>query len=89
MQPSENIPVEAVEERWCLAQSERLNLTEECICSAQSKNRYNSGIALHKEGIPTLPADSGIVSDNSRITQGIYIVLSSDIICAQNRNRVG
>ena len=60
-----------------------------CICSAQSKNRYDSGIVLAQSRNPTLSADSGIVPDNSRIAQGIYIVLSSDIICAQSRNRVG
>ena len=60
-----------------------------CICSAQSKNRYDSGIVPAQSRNPTLSADSGIVPDNSRIAQGIYIVLSSDIICAQSRNRVG
>ena len=61
------------------------------ICSAQRKNRYmyNSGIAFGKVGKSTLSADSGIVPDNSRIAQGIYIVLSSDMICAQSRYRVG
>ena len=59
------------------------------ICLAQSNNRYNSGIVLRKVGMPTLSADSGIVLENSRIAQGIYIVLSSDMICAQRRNRVG
>ena len=58
------------------------------ICSAQSKNRYDSGIVPAQSKNPTLSADSGIVPDNSRIAQGIYIVLSSDIICAQSRNRV-
>ena len=58
-------------------------------CSAQSKNRYNSGIVLRKVGIPTLSVDSGIVPDISRIVQGIYIVLSSDMVCAQSRNRFG
>ena len=43
------------------------------ICSAQSKNRYNSGIVLRKVGILTLSANSGIVPDNSRIAQGIYV----------------
>ena len=57
------------------------------ICSAQSKNRYDSGIVPSRN--PTLSANSGIVPDHSRIAQGIYIVLSSDIICAQSRNRVG
>ena len=40
--------------------------TQICICSALSKNRYNSGIALRTVGILTLSADSGIVPDNSR-----------------------
>ena len=44
---------------------------------------------LRKEEIHTLTANSGIVPDNSRIAQGIYIVLSSGMICAQSRNRVG
>ena len=43
------------------------------MCSAQSKNRYNSGIVLRKVGILTLSANSGIVPDNSRIAQGIYV----------------
>ena len=60
-----------------------------CICSAQSKNRYNSVIVLHTVGNSTLYADSGIVPDNTIIVQGIYIVLSSDMICGQSRNRVG
>ena len=59
------------------------------ICSAQSKNRYDSGIVPAQSRNPTLSADSGIVPDNSRIAQGIYIVSSSNIICAQSRNRVG
>ena len=46
-----------------------------CICSAQCRNWDNSGIVLRKVGIPTLSADSGIVLDNSRIAQGIYILL--------------
>ena len=45
----------------------------ESICSAQSKNQYNSGIVLRKVGILTLSANSGIVPDNSRIAQGIYV----------------
>ena len=44
------------------------------ICSAQSKNRYNSGIVLRKVGILTLSANSGIVPDNSRIAQGVSLV---------------
>ena len=60
-----------------------------CICSAQSKNRYDSGIVPAQSRNPTLSADSGIVPDNSRIAQGIYIGLPSDIICAQSKNRVG
>ena len=50
--------------------------------------RRKVGIVLRKVGIPTLSADSGIVPDNARIAQGIYIVLSSDMTCAQSRNRV-
>ena len=46
----------------------------QCICSAQSKNRYNSGIVLGKVGILTLSANSGIVPDNSRIAQGVSLV---------------
>ena len=45
------------------------------ICSAQCRNQDNSGIVLGKVGIPTLSADSGIVPDNSRIAQGLYVVL--------------
>ena len=45
------------------------------ICSAQHRNLDNSGIVLHKVGIPTLSADSRIVPDISRIVQGIYILL--------------
>ena len=43
------------------------------MCSAQSKDRYNSGIVLRKVGILTLSANSGIVPDNSRIAQVIYV----------------
>ena len=43
------------------------------ICSAKSKNRYNSGIVLRKVGILTLSANTGIVLDNSRIAHGIYV----------------
>ena len=50
-----------------------VNIIVVCICSAQSKNRYNSGIVLRKVRILTLSADSGIVPDNSRIAQGIYV----------------
>ena len=57
--------------------------------SAQCKNQDNSGIVLHKVGIPTLTADSGIVPDNSRIAQGICIILWSDMVRVQNRNRRG
>ena len=59
------------------------------MCSAQSKNRYDSGIVPTQSRNPTLSADSGIVPDNSRIAQGIYVGLPSDIICAQSKNRVG
>ena len=50
-----------------------------CLCSAQCRNRDNSGIFLRKVGIPTLSDDSGIVPDNSRFSQGIHVVLWSDI----------
>ena len=60
-----------------------------CICSAQCRNRDNSGIVLRKVGIPTLFADSGIVPDNSRIAQGIHVVVWSDMVSAQSRNRRG
>ena len=54
------------------------------ICSAQSKNRYNSGIVLRKVRIPTLSADSGIVPDNSRIAQGgIYRIIIRYTLCAK------
>ena len=46
-----------------------------CIFSAQYRNRDNFGIVLRKVGIPTLSAGTGIVPDNSRIAQGIYILL--------------
>ena len=59
------------------------------ICSAQSKNRYDSGIVPAQSRNPTLPANSGIVPDNFRIAQGIYIGLPSDIFCVQSKNRVG
>ena len=59
------------------------------ICSAQCRNRDNSGIVLRKVGIPTLFADSGIVPDNSRIAQGIHVVVWSDMVSAQSRNRRG
>ena len=36
-------------------------LCSTCICSAQSENRYNSGIVLRKVGILTLWYNSGIV----------------------------
>ena len=52
-------------------------------------NRDNVGIVLRKEGIPTLSANSGIVPDNSRIAEGIHVVLWSDMVSAQNRNRRG
>ena len=50
------------------------------ICSAQSKNRYNSGIVLRKVGILTLSANSGIVPDNSRIAQGRIPTLRRTIL---------
>ena len=43
------------------------------ICSVQSKNRYNSGIVLRIVGILTLSANTGLVPDNSRIAQEIYV----------------
>ena len=66
-----------------------LHVLTTCICSAQSKNRYDSGIVPAQSRNHNLSAYSGIVPDNFRIAQGIYIVLSSDIFCAQSRNRVG
>ena len=59
------------------------------ICSAQCRNRDNSGIVLRKVGIPTLSADSGIVPDNSRIAHGIYVVLYPDMVSAQSKNMCG
>ena len=50
-------------------------------------NLENSRNVLRSVGISTLSAHSGIVPDNSRIAQGIYIVLWSDLVCAQGRNR--
>ena len=47
--------------------------TQSYICSAQCRNRGNSGIVQRKVGIPALSADSGIVPDNSRIAQEIYV----------------
>ena len=58
------------------------------ICSAQCRNRDNSGIVLRKVGIPTLSTDSGFVPDNSRTAQGI-VVLWSDMVTAQSKNRRG
>ena len=66
-----------------------LNSSWLCICSAQSKNWYDSGIVPAQSRNPTLSATSGTVPDYSRIAQDIYIMLSSDSICAQSRNRVG
>ena len=66
-----------------------MKIKENYICSAQSRNQDNSGIVLRKVGIPTLSADSGIVPDNSRIAQGIHVVLWSDMVSAQSRNRRG
>ena len=62
---------------------------EKYICSAQSRKRDNSEIVLRKVRVPTLSANSGIVPDNSRIAQGIYVVLWSDMVSAQSRNRRG
>ena len=47
---------------------------------------YGQIWSLRKVGIPTLSADSGIVPDNSRIAQGIHVVLWSDMVSAQSRN---
>ena len=47
-----------------------------CICSAQSGNRYHSRMALRKVRIPTWLRNSRMVSDHSRIAQGIFSVLS-------------
>ena len=47
----------------------------EFICSAQSQNRYNSGIILRKVGILTWWYNSGILYRyNSRFAQGILVV---------------
>ena len=46
------------------------------ICSAQSRNRYNSRMALRKVRTPTWLRNSRMVSDHSRIAQGIFSVLS-------------
>ena len=46
------------------------------ICSAQSSNQYHSRMALCKVRIPTWLRNSGMVSDHSRIAQGILSVLS-------------
>ena len=61
------------------------------ICSAQCRNGDNFGIDLRKVGIPNLSADSGIVPDNSRIAQGIYIYVVSwpDMVSAKSKNRRG
>ena len=50
-----------------------ITTTNVCICSAQSKNRYDFGTVLRKVGILTLSANSGIVPDISRIAQGTYV----------------
>ena len=60
-----------------------------CKRSAQCRNRDNYGIVLRKVGIPNLSADSGIVPDNSRIAQGIHVVLWADMVSAQSRTRRG
>ena len=57
-----------------------------CVCSAQSKNRYNSGIVLRKVRILTLSANCGIVPNNSRIAQEICIVIDKVNVPAQNGN---
>ena len=44
-------------------------------------------MVLRKVGIPTLSADSGIVQDNSRIAQGIYVILWSDMVSAQSKKK--
>ena len=49
-----------------------------CVCSAQSKNRYNSGIVLHKVRI--------LVPNNSRIAQEICIVIDKVNVPAQSGN---
>ena len=38
------------------------SLRDKYICSAQSENRYNSGIVLRKVGILTLPGEVGILT---------------------------
>ena len=45
------------------------------ICSAQSRNRYHSRMALRKVRIPTWLRNSRMVSDHSRIAQGVFSVL--------------
>ena len=40
-----------------------------CICSAQSENRYNSGIVLRKVGILTLSGEVGILTLRNAIPE--------------------
>ena len=40
-----------------------------CMCSAQSENRYNSGIVLRKVGILTLSGEVGILTLRSAIPE--------------------
>ena len=42
-------------------------------CAMKESGQFR--IVLRKVGIPTLSADSGTVPDNSRIAQGVYILL--------------
>ena len=53
------------------------------------KNQDISRIVLRKVRISTLSASSGVIQDNSRIAQGVYIVLMSNLVCTQSRNRRG
>ena len=64
-----------------------------CICSAQSRNRCDSGIALRKVGILTLPGKVGIPTWSGSIPElsvrkvGIGTKWESTIFPAQCRNR--
>ena len=57
-----------------------------CICSAQSRNRYHSRMALRKVRIPTWLRNSRMVSDHSRIAQGIFSVYRLGRCPAQSKN---
>ena len=53
------------------------------ICSAQSRNRYNSGIVLRKVGILTLLRKVGILTLRKTISE----LSNSGIVSAQSENR--